>query len=90
MHLCDCAQAAPTELYQRLVAELDTEGRYLLLNAMANQLRYPNSHTYYYVCLVLLLYETAQLDIAREQISRCVEPSPAPVATFLFPSRANF
>ena len=45
---------------------------YLLLNAMANQLRYPNAHTYYYVCIMLLLYETAQTEVVREQVTRVV------------------
>jgi hypothetical protein len=38
------------EMFVRLAGELDPEGRYLLLNAMANQLRYPNAHTYYFSC----------------------------------------
>ena len=45
--------SAPMEVFQRLAAELDTEGRYLFLNAVANQLRYPNCHTHYFSCVLL-------------------------------------
>ena len=31
-----------------MAEHLDPEGRYLFLNAIANQLRYPNNHTYYF------------------------------------------
>lgn len=66
------SSGAPSELLQRLCAELDTEGRYLLLNAMANQLRYPNAHTFFHVTMMLVLYETSKADIVREQITRVV------------------
>jgi CCR4-Not complex component, Not1 len=37
-----------------------TQGRYLFLNALANQLRYPNSHTHYFSCVLLFLFSEAQ------------------------------
>ena len=40
----------------RLANDLDTEGRYLFLNALANQLRYPNNHTHYFSCILLYLF----------------------------------
>lgn len=43
-----------------MAAELDTEGRYLFLNALANQLRYPNSHTHYFSCVLLYLFAEAK------------------------------
>jgi len=64
------SQSAPMEVFQRLVTELDTEGRYLLLNAVANQLRYPNNHTHYFSCVLLFMFSEAQQEIVQEQITR--------------------
>lgn len=47
---------AALDIYQTLVVELDTEGRYLFLNAVANQLRYPNNHTHYFSFVLLYLF----------------------------------
>lgn len=58
------------EVFQRLAAELDTEGRYLFLNAIANQLRYPNNHTHYFSCVLLYLFAEAQMEIIQEQVTR--------------------
>ena len=44
----------PKDIFQRLATDLDTEGRYLFLNALANQLRYPNNHTHYFSCVPAL------------------------------------
>ena len=41
------------DIFKQLVASFDSEGRYHLFNAMANQLRYPNRYDY------LCLYEFA-------------------------------
>ena len=47
-----CSQQ-PHDIFQNLAVDMDTEGRYLFLNCIANQLRYPNSHTQYcYTCLL--------------------------------------
>ncbi len=48
--------SSPMDIFKRLVTELDTEGRYLFLNALANQLRYPNNHTHYFSCVLLFLF----------------------------------
>jgi CCR4-NOT transcription complex subunit 1 len=48
-----------TDIFRSLITSLDTEGRYLLLNAIANQLRYPNSHTHYYSFITLYLFSEA-------------------------------
>lgn len=47
---------AALDIYQTLMLELDTEGRYLFLNAIANQLRYPNNHTHYFSFVLLYLF----------------------------------
>ncbi|XP_008658996.1 CCR4-NOT transcription complex subunit 1 isoform X8 [Zea mays] len=59
-----------TEMFTNLITSFDTEGRYLLLNAIANQLRYPNSHTHYYSFIILHLFAEATQEIIQEQITR--------------------
>ncbi|MEW5319836.1 MAG: hypothetical protein WDW38_010961 [Sanguina aurantia] len=61
---------AALEIYHRLVSDLDSEGRHLTLNAMANQLRFPNSHTYYFSCTLLTLFMEAKQEVIQEQITR--------------------
>mmetsp|Transcript_11818 Transcript_11818/g.28865 ORF Transcript_11818/g.28865 Transcript_11818/m.28865 type:complete len:543 (+) Transcript_11818:3-1631(+) len=64
------SNSAPMDIFQQLVGELDSEGRYLLLNALANQLRYPNNHTHYFSCVILGLFHEAGSDQIQEQITR--------------------
>ncbi|KAI5297662.1 hypothetical protein KEM55_004420, partial [Ascosphaera atra] len=68
------ADSHATALLDTLIKTLDVEGRYYLLSAIANQLRYPNSHTHYFSFFILHLFgltptEQQGLDI-REQIVR--------------------
>jgi CCR4-NOT transcription complex subunit 1 len=49
---------------------LPAEGRYLLLNALANHLRFPNAHTHYFSCALLALFTDAGSELAQEQITR--------------------
>lgn len=58
------------DIFQNLAVDLDTEGRYLFLNAIANQLRYPNSHTHYFSCTLLYLFVEANTEAIQEQITR--------------------
>ncbi|KAF5731634.1 Ccr4-not transcription complex putative isoform 1 [Tripterygium wilfordii] len=58
------------EVYQSLTSELDSEGRYLLLNAVVNQLRYPNNHTHYYSFILLYLFAETKQEVIQEQITR--------------------
>jgi CCR4-NOT transcription complex subunit 1 len=62
--------APAVDVFQRLAADLDTEGRYLFLNALANQLRFPNNHTHYFSCVLLYLFAEAGQEIIQEQITR--------------------
>ncbi|KAJ8667643.1 hypothetical protein QAD02_009306 [Eretmocerus hayati] len=64
------AHSAHMDIYQNLAVDLDTEGRYLFLNAIANQLRYPNSHTHYFSCTLLYLFSEANTEAIQEQITR--------------------
>ncbi|OGE53087.1 hypothetical protein PENARI_c008G08797 [Penicillium arizonense] len=61
-------------LLEKLAQVLRPESRYYLLSAMANQLRYPNSHTYFFSFTILRLFgvdysEQDDSDI-RQQIIR--------------------
>ena len=64
------AKSAPMDIFQYLVQDLDNEGRYLFLNAVANQLRYPNNHTHYFSCVLLYLFSEASQEIVQEQVTR--------------------
>ncbi|XP_043707891.1 CCR4-NOT transcription complex subunit 1-like isoform X2 [Telopea speciosissima] len=61
---------AAMDIFQTLIGELDTEGRYLFLNAVANQLRYPNNNTHYFSFVLLYLFAEANQEIIQEQITR--------------------
>ncbi|CAH8358576.1 unnamed protein product [Eruca vesicaria subsp. sativa] len=58
------------QMFKYLSVELDTEGRYLFLNAIANQLRYPNNHTHYFSFIMLYLFFESDQEIIQEQITR--------------------
>ncbi|XP_021748044.1 CCR4-NOT transcription complex subunit 1-like isoform X1 [Chenopodium quinoa] len=64
------AAKAALDIFQTLIRDLDTEGRYLFLNAIANQLRYPNTHTHYFSVILLYLFSDAHQEIIQEQITR--------------------
>lgn len=64
------AHSAHMDIFQNLGVDLDTEGRYLFLNAISNQLRYPNSHTHYFSCTLLHLFAEANAEAIQEQITR--------------------
>lgn len=64
------AHSAPMDVFARLMNEFDAESRYLLVNAIANQLRYPNNHTHYFSCALLYLFAEAQREVVQEQITR--------------------
>ena len=42
----------------------------LFLNAIANQLRYPNSHTHYFSCALRSLFAKTNAEAIQEQITR--------------------
>ncbi|XP_051134130.1 uncharacterized protein LOC127253505 [Andrographis paniculata] len=62
--------SAALDIFQALIMDLDTEGRYLFLNAIANQLRYPNNHTHYFSFILLYLFAESNQEMIQEQITR--------------------
>jgi len=63
------AHTAEMEILKKLM-EFNDGGRYITLNAVANQLRYPSSHTHYYSCVMLYLFSEAKDEGVREQVTR--------------------
>ncbi|XP_028110206.1 CCR4-NOT transcription complex subunit 1-like [Camellia sinensis] len=61
---------AALDIFQTLIMDLDTEGHYLFLNAVTNQLRYPNNHTHYFSLILLYLFADSNQEIIQEQITR--------------------
>ena len=59
--------SAPMDIFQHLTLHLFPEGRYLFLNAIANQLRYPNNHTHYFSCVLLYLFAEANQEAVARQ-----------------------
>mmetsp|Transcript_114482 Transcript_114482/g.262649 ORF Transcript_114482/g.262649 Transcript_114482/m.262649 type:complete len:441 (-) Transcript_114482:59-1381(-) len=59
----------PLTILAHLAQNLDSEGRYLFLSALANHLRYPNAHTHCFSCALLFLFLN-ETDIVKEQITR--------------------
>eukprot|EP01065_Artemidia_motanka_P045956 TRINITY_DN684_c5_g1_i1.p1 TRINITY_DN684_c5_g1~~TRINITY_DN684_c5_g1_i1.p1 ORF type:complete len:2450 (+),score=1075.99 TRINITY_DN684_c5_g1_i1:212-7561(+) len=49
-------QCPAMALFSTLAQGLDPVGRYHFLNAIANQLRFPNSHTHFFSCVLLHLF----------------------------------
>jgi CCR4-NOT transcription complex subunit 1 len=63
------ANTPELEILQKLM-ELDDHGRYISLNAIANQLRYPSSHSHYFSCVMLFLFSESKSAAVNEQITR--------------------
>eukprot|EP00475_Leptophrys_vorax_P010508 TRINITY_DN17089_c0_g3_i1.p1 TRINITY_DN17089_c0_g3~~TRINITY_DN17089_c0_g3_i1.p1 ORF type:complete len:1415 (-),score=395.30 TRINITY_DN17089_c0_g3_i1:74-4294(-) len=64
------SNSAAMDIFQALASKLDEEGRSYFLNAIANQLRYPNNHTHYFSCVLLFLFAEATSETVREQITK--------------------
>jgi CCR4-NOT transcription complex subunit 1 len=58
------------EIFKTLVEGMDSEGRYVVINCMANQLRYPNSHTSLFSNVLLNLFAESENEYLQEQITR--------------------
>ncbi|KAG6606514.1 CCR4-NOT transcription complex subunit 1 [Phytophthora cinnamomi] len=63
-------QSAAMDVFRYLADELDTEGRYWYFSSLANHLRYPNSHTHYFSCVILYLFSYSSNKMVKEQITR--------------------
>lgn len=63
-------QSASMDVFRFLADELDAEGRYWYFSSLANHLRYPNSHTHYFSCVILYLFSYSSNKMVKEQITR--------------------
>jgi CCR4-NOT transcription complex subunit 1 len=70
INMTTIAHSSHMDIFQNLAVDLDTEGRYLFLNAIANQLRYPNAYTHYFSCTLLYLFAESNTEAIQEQITR--------------------
>ncbi|KAI8368213.1 CCR4-Not complex component, Not1-domain-containing protein [Radiomyces spectabilis] len=77
-------------VYKNLLECLDVEGSYLLLSAMADHLRYPNSHTCFFSTVMVSLFEEMPESIkekmTRVLLERLIVNRPHPwglLATFI-------
>jgi CCR4-NOT transcription complex subunit 1 len=67
--------SAAAEILRYLLVETDAEGRYAVLNAMTNQLRYANAHMFFFSRLLLSLFvsptpNASLAEVVREQLTR--------------------
>ncbi|KAJ2350929.1 CCR4-NOT core subunit cdc39, partial [Coemansia sp. RSA 2618] len=78
----EAAQRVALELFRAVLAGADAEGRYLVVNAVANQLRFPSAHTYLGSRMVLALFsksdEAVRECIARVLVERILVNRPFP------------
>jgi CCR4-NOT transcription complex subunit 1 len=77
------------EIFRALLNGVDAEGRYIVLNCMANQLRFPNSHTSLFSTVLLSLFNESDSEYVQEQITRVlverlIVHRPHPVSFFSF------
>lgn len=76
LYIADCfinnviPQNVAQEIINFFIYNLNQEGRYYFLSAIANQLRYPNSHTYFFYNTFIYLFGEARSEIVQEQIAR--------------------
>lgn len=63
-------QSAAMDVFRYLADALDAEGRYWYFSSLANHLRFPNSHTHYFSCVILYLFSSSNNKQVKEQITR--------------------
>jgi CCR4-NOT transcription complex subunit 1 len=58
------------DIFKQLCDTFDAEARYVFINVVANQLRYPNSHTTFFSMVILALFSETKDEYVQEQITR--------------------
>lgn len=64
------SQKESMELFKHIVQKLNDETRWVFLNSIVNELRYPNGHTYFFSCIFLFLFVESQNLVTQEQIAK--------------------
>lgn len=57
------------DTFKQIVHQLNDSTRYCFLNAIVNELRFPNNHTFYFSCIILYIYSEASKEIIQEQVT---------------------
>ena len=57
------------DTFIQIVHRLNDETRLCFLNAIVNELRFPNNHTFYFSCIILFIYAEAGNETIQQQIS---------------------
>ena len=57
------------DTFKQIVHKLNDETRLCFLNAIVNELRFPNTHTVYCTCIILFIFAESSKEIIQEQIS---------------------
>ncbi|KAK0420329.1 hypothetical protein QR680_014618 [Steinernema hermaphroditum] len=90
IHFSTIGATSYMDVLQNLAVQFCNEGRYLLFNAMTNQLRYANSETNYFSMALLYIFRESTSEHVQEQIARalferavCRPPHPWGVVTTL-------
>lgn len=52
-----------------MVYQLNDTTRFCFLNAIINELRFPNNHTFYFSCIILYIYSEATKETIQQQIT---------------------
>lgn len=63
-------QREANAFFLEILLSLENEARKHFINAIANQLRYPNSHTQFFSCALFFLFSECKRPLIEEQISR--------------------
>ena len=66
--LYNLAHTPEMEILQKLM-DFDDRGRYISLNDISNQIRYPSSHTHYYSFVMLSFFSEAKDEGVKEQVT---------------------
>eukprot|EP00834_Sanchytrium_tribonematis_P001600 NODE_40_length_35084_cov_0.543519.p24 type:complete len:128 gc:universal NODE_40_length_35084_cov_0.543519:27904-28287(+) len=67
----DLQSSSHFEFIKTILVNLDSQGRYLVISFMANHLRYPNAHSFFFNRLLLTCFEDSSVNhVIREQITR--------------------
>jgi CCR4-NOT transcription complex subunit 1 len=66
------ADGAAAKLLERLVKDFQPEARFHLISAIANQLRFPNTHTHFYSYALLHLFGSPDSDSQQLEIQETI------------------
>jgi len=66
----DLSRKESMELFKQIVQKVNNETRCCLLNSIVNELRYPNTHEFFFSCIVLYLFLESTKESVQELIAK--------------------